>query len=182
MVLTDREIEAAINTSRIVIDPSPTSEMFGSMSLDLTLATDAFLWLEPTKGVEQIICPAAPDYLYRTVSKEHTTQIEIGEGFILEPRAFLLAYTSQDVTLPTASGIAARVEGKSSIARLGIGVHLTAPTIHSGFTGRIQLEICNSGPLKVKLVAGMPICQLIFEQTYGTPAKGYIGQFQNQGR
>jgi len=85
-----------------------------------------------------------------------------------------------NVELPTDSRVAARVEGKSSLARLGIGIHITAPTIHAGFSGPIQLEICNHGFLRVRLIPGMPVCQLIFEQTLGTPEKGYKGQFLGQ--
>src|SRR5713101_2113135 len=93
---------------------------------------------------------------------------------------FMLGYTREIIQLPHHSRIAARVEGKSSLARLGIGIHVTAPTIHAGFKGRIQLEICNHGTLKVKLTAGMRVCRLIFEQTLGTPDKGYRGQFYKQ--
>src|SRR5258708_6917479 len=91
-----------------------------------------------------------------------------------------LGWTEENVELPIEARLAARVEGKSSLARLGIGIHITAPTIHAGFKGPIQLEICNHGPLKVKLTPGMPVCQLIFEQTLGTPEKGYKGQFYAQ--
>ncbi len=84
------------------------------------------------------------------------------------------------MALPVHSRLAARVEGKSSLARLGIGVHLTASTIHCGFSGAIQLEILNSGPNEIILDAGMRICQLIFETTTGTPEKGYQGLFLNQ--
>jgi dCTP deaminase len=73
-----------------------------------------------------------------------------------------------------------RIEG--ALARLGIGVHITAPTIHAGFKGPIVLEVFNHSTLRVKLTAGMRICQLIFEQTLGTPAKGYSGQFFQQTR
>ena len=66
------------------------------------------------------------------------------------------------------------------MARLGLGVHLTAPTIHAGFTGQLQLEMINFGPHEIILNTGMPICQLIFEITFGTPAKAYIGQFTGQ--
>jgi dCTP deaminase len=57
---------------------------------------------------------------------------------------------------------------------------MTAPTIHAGFTGQIQLEMCNLGPYPVVLEVGMPICQLVFEITFGTPVKGYKGQFAGQ--
>ena len=98
----------------------------------------------------------------------------------MEPGAFILGWTAEEIELPLRSRIAARVEGKSSLARLGIGIHITAPTIHAGFPGTIQLEICNHGCLRVRLMTGMAICQLIFEQTFGTPAKGYAGQFFGQ--
>jgi dCTP deaminase len=104
---------------------------------------------------------------------------------------FLLGWTIEKIQLPHSSRIAARVEGKSSLARLGIGVHVTAPTIHAGFGYRsndpsfegnpIQLEIWNAGPLKVRLVKGLRICQLIFEEVHGTPSKGYDGKFSIQG-
>lgn len=102
------------------------------------------------------------------------------EGFVVDPRVFVLGWTEQNIQLPIEARLAARAEGKSSLARLGIGIHITAPTIHAGFKGPIQLEICNHGPLKVKLTTGMRVCQLIFEQTLGTPDKGYKGQFYAQ--
>src|SRR5262245_59906256 len=84
------------------------------------------------------------------------------------------------------SRLAARVEGKSSLARIGLGVHVTAPTIHAGFGylqrdpsfigNPIQLEIWNAGPLRIRLVKGLPVCQLIFEEVHGTAQKGYEGR------
>jgi dCTP deaminase len=84
------------------------------------------------------------------------------------------------VHLPIDTKIAARVEGKSSLSRLGIAVHLTAPTIHAGFKGQIQLEIVNHGAYPILLRSGMRICQLIFEMTSGTPDAAYSSQFQGQ--
>jgi len=75
--------------------------------------------------------------------------------------------------LPVHTRLAARVEGKSSLARFGLGVHITAPTIHSGFALPIRLEIMNHGYLPIRLREGMKICQLIFELTLGTPEKGF---------
>jgi dCTP deaminase len=94
----------------------------------------------------------------------------------------VLGWTEETVELPTHARLAARVEGKSSLARLGIGIHVTAPTIHAGFKGPIQLEFCNHGNLRIKVIPGMPVCQLIFEQTLGTPEKGYKGQFFGQSQ
>ena len=100
--------------------------------------------------------------------------------FPLPLRRFVLARTRESVNIPVRSRLAARVEGKSSLARPGISVHLTAPTIHCGFRGHIQLEIVNAGPNDIILDAGMRICQMIFEMTIGTPEKGYQGLFQDQ--
>jgi dCTP deaminase len=92
----------------------------------------------------------------------------------------VLGWTAEYINIPTDARLAARVEGKSSLARIGIGVHLTAPTIHAGFKGQIRLEIVNHGPVPIILKPGMRICQLVFELTLGTPEGGYKGQFLDQ--
>ena len=91
--------------------------------------------------------------------------------------------TLETLQIPSASRLAARVEGKSSLARLGIGVHVTAPIIHAGFGvkagdtayqgSQIRLEIFHHGYYPVKLKEGMLICQLVLEEVHGTPVKGY---------
>lgn len=184
MILTDREIDIAISSKGIVIEPRPGPEAFSSTSLDLSLDRKAKTWkTAAVPGVEQqIICPGQPGYSYLAVVQQFTDDIDIPDaGFVLEPKGFLLAWTKEHVELPPQSKIAARVEGKSSMARLGIGVHVTAPTIHAGFRGKVQLEIFNHGPLRVRLTPGAKICQLIFETTTGTPEKGYGGIFLDQG-
>jgi dCTP deaminase len=113
------------------------------------------------------------------------------DGFLIAPGRFYLGWTQERIQLPHRSRLAARVEGKSSLARLGLGVHVTAPTIHAGFGfsdldpsfvgSPIQLEIWNTGPLPVILRPGLRICQLIFEWVDGTPEQGYAGQFSFQG-
>lgn len=73
--------------------------------------------------------------------------------------------------LPISGKLAARVEGRSSLARLGVSVHMTAPTIHCGFSGHIFLEVSNSGPFNLKIrPRKTPICQLIFEQVSSEPS------------
>lgn len=181
MVLTDREIEAAIAAQQLIIDPVPKPDAFSSTAVDLTLAPLVRTWKEATSGgVERIVCPADPTYKTNDFLKEFTEPRDITGGFTIDPGAFLLAWTAETVNIPFSSGLAARVEGKSSLARLGIGVHVTAPTIHSGFKCPIQLEVCNHGKWKVKVLPGMRVCQIIFEVTLGTPNTGYQGQFQGQ--
>ncbi|MHB8886794.1 MAG: dCTP deaminase [Methylovirgula sp.] len=177
MVLTDREIEQALSQKQIIIEPSPNlEEALSSTSLDLTLSNRFSTW-KNSPGIS--ISPGAKDYDYQnmvlSLQDHHTSG-----AFTLKSKHFVLAWTHEEVILPFESRIAARVEGKSSLARLGVSVHVTAPTIHSGFQGPIQLEMYNFGCLDIILTPGMRVCQLIFEGTFGTPAKGYKGQFWGQ--
>lgn len=74
----------------------------------------------------------------------------------------------------------ARVEGRSSLARQGLIVHFTAPTIHTDFNGTITLEMINLGKMPLILTPGMRICQLIIESVIGVPTPVGLSQFQNQ--
>lgn len=182
MILTDREIQIALETKQIIVDPSTSPSAFSSTTLDLTLSVDALIFRGTTSGLHTQVDPAAEGFTSTEVLKQITEQIKIpGTGFQLEPKAFLLMWTAEFINLPITSRIAARVEGKSSLARLGVGVHVTAPTIHAGFSGQVQLEVFNHGPLPVLLRPGMRVCQLVFEQTLGVAQKGYSGQFVGQG-
>ena len=86
-----------------------------------------------------------------------------------------LGYTRERVTLPQHLG--GRVEGRSSIARIGLFVHVSAPTIHPGFDNHIMLEFYNAGPLPIRVRAGDHICQLVLERVEGVGF--YQGQFQS---
>ena len=128
----------------------------------------------------EVVRPGRPGYSYQQVRTDLTESVDIHAGCVLEPGDFVLGWTAETISLPSASRFAARVEGKSSLARLALVVHMTAPTIHPGFQGQIQLEICNHGPLKIELMPGMRICQLVVEMVYGTPEAGYSGMFKGQ--
>jgi len=175
MILTDREIQLALDNKQIIISPEPSDSAFSSTSVDLTLDDPGDTW---KKMDGQPIRPGRQGYKYEDL-KHRKNRVSLN-GFAFEPGMFLLAWTRETVELPYRSRIAARVEGKSSLARLGICVHLTAPTIHAGFKGQIQLEMCNFGQQEIILDVGMRICQLIFETTLGTPTKGYAGRFIGQ--
>ena len=175
MILTDREIKTELQKKSIEIVPLPDLEIaVSSTSIDLTLSDVFKKWID-TPGMS--ICPGSKGYSY---SKLVTLQEEHRGHFKLEPRSFVLGWTRETVTIPFKSRLAARVEGKSSLARLGISIHVTAPIIHSGFMGQIQLEMFNFGPYEVELTPGMYVCQLVFEQTTGTPERGYSGVFSGQ--
>lgn len=175
MILTDREIRIALKERTVAIDPLPDLEVaVSSTAIDLRLAESFREW-KATGGL--MIRPGDRSYSYAEFAK---FQVEHKGAYTLQPKSFVLGWTVERVSIPHSSRLAARVEGKSSLARLGVGIHVTAPIIHSGFTGQIQLEIFNFGPHQIVLDPGMWICQLVFEQTTGTPERGYAGIFADQ--
>ena len=182
MILTDREIKACLEHKLIDVEPAPDPSAYSSTSLDLTLDDKCQVYEQETVGLESIIDPAKPGFNTRSAIEKLTEWQTIDvAGFVLEPQKLILAWTRECINLKLQSRLAARVEGKSSLARLGLLVHLTAPTIHAGFSSPIQLEIINLGYRPIRLRPGMPICQLIFEQTFGVAEKGYAGRFAEQG-
>jgi dCTP deaminase len=191
MILSDREIAAAIERGAIHLLPSPSPAAWSSTAVDLTLSADIQRWKGAT-GVPLLVTPHQASFDYKQFAQVHTETFAMGpEGFDLSPLQFVLGWTQEVVGLPQRSKVAARVEGKSSLARLGLGIHVTAPTIHAGFGysekepdrpgRRLQLEIFNVGPHIIRLETGMRICQLIFEEVHGTPQRGYAGMFAEQG-
>lgn len=184
MILTDREIKIAITRGLIQIDPPPDEAVaYTSTALDLTLDPAIKIFNDHAPGVRTIIDPSAPGFNSEEIIRELThSQTIPNQGYELEPKKLILAWTREYVRLALETRIAARVEGRSSLARLGLGVHVTAPTIHAGFSGPIQLEMINHGIVPILLRPKMRICQLIFETTLGTPEKGYQGQFLDQAK
>lgn len=180
MILTDREIKLALEKRLIVIDPPPDPKAFSSTAVDLTL--DAHI-SEFKDGIGALtIDPSDAEFQAEQTLALISDKVVIGaEGYLMRPQRLVLAWTKEYVNLASHNRVAARVEGKSSLARLGLGIHVTAPTIHAGFDGHIRLEMVNHGKSPIRLRTGMKICQLIFEQTLGTPDKGYQGQFSGQG-
>jgi dCTP deaminase len=181
VILTDREIRLAISKGLIEIDPQPNERAFSSTAVDLTLDENISELKDVEGGLEQAIDPGHRDFQPERTLALVSNKITIpAEGYLLRPDMLVLAWTKEYVNLVSHNRVAARVEGKSSLARFGLAIHVTAPTIHAGFDGHIRLEMVNHGKLPIRLRPGMRICQLIFEQTLGTPEKGYQGQFSGQ--
>ncbi len=179
MILTDREIKIALEKGQITIDPLPDeATSYQSTAVDLTLSPIVLIFKKGVSGIN--FDPGSEDYDYTAVIEMVTTRKELTAPFTLIPQTLLLAWTKETIGIPNNSRLAARVEGRSSLSRIGVGIHLTAPTIHAGFSGPLQLEVVNHGLTPVILRPGMRICQLIFEMTFGTPDKGYSGQFLGQ--
>jgi dCTP deaminase len=195
MILSDREVRAARQRRSIWVSDCPpaSSKRWSSTTLDLTLAAELRPWLpQGGAGAEVIIDPSLPEFNSNQLIAERTQPVSCdGEGYVIQPRTLVLGWTREKIKLPNDSRIGARVEGKSSLARIGIGIHVTAPTIHPGFGEKledpeflgseIRLEIWNIGPLQVRLKMGMPICQIVFEEVHGIPEGPYVGQFAIQG-
>lgn len=176
MLLSDRDILAEIDANRIGLDPLDKA-MIQPSSIDVRL--DKFFRIFDNHKYPHID-PAAnqPDL---------TRQIEVGNGtdetFVLHPGEFVLGSTYEQVTLP--DDIAARLEGKSSLGRLGLMTHSTAGFIDPGFSGHVTLELANVATLPIKLYPGMKIGQLCYfrlsspaENPYGSAKYGsrYQGQ------
>jgi dCTP deaminase len=192
MIRSDRENKLALRREHMGITPEPPGSAFSSTSIDLTLHEEISIWLpqQPETAAPVVVYPARADFDVATLFDQYGTNLILPpDGFLLKPGGFVLGWTEEYIRLPYPSRLAARVEGRSSLARLGIGVHVTAPTIHAGFGfldytqhigTQIRLEIWNCGPLHVCLEKGMKICQLILEEVHGTPEKGYEGVFATQ--
>ena len=181
MILTDREIKLALTRGSLIIKPEPLDEYYASTSVDFTLDPTISQFKEA--ATDRYFDPGRPNYPLEKVLAEETYRVDIDsqQRYELMPRKLILAWTAKYLDLRRSPHLAARVEGKSSLGCLGLAVHVTAPTIHAGFQGRIRLEVINHGHLPIRLRSGMKICQLIFEQTLGTPEKEYQGRFAGQG-
>ena len=181
MILTDREIRHSIDTGSLSISPMPGDEAFAPTTVDLTLHDRLKVFRPAAPGDDAPLDPAGPGYVFAEVVETIAEDVEIGEaGFVLAPQQLVLAWTRERVLILPSGRVVGRLEGKSALARLGLAVHVTAPTIHAGSSGQIQLEIVNHGPRPILMRAGMRVCQIMFEQTLGVPEKGYGGQFRGQ--
>lgn len=111
--------------------------------------------------------------------RPHTVPYE-SEQLLLEPGEFILGATEETVNLPLE--LAARVEGKSSLGRLGLMVHVTAGYVDPGFVGQVTLEIKNVNSVPIMLYSGMRIAHIAFERMSSVPMKGYdqTGNYQGQ--
>lgn len=174
MLISDRDIRAEIDSERIVLDPYDPS-MVQPSSVDVRI--DRYFRLFDNHRYAHIDPAEEQPELTRLV------EVDPNEAFILHPGEFALASTYETVTLP--DDVAARLEGKSSLGRLGLLTHSTAGFIDPGFSGHITLELSNVATLPIKLWPGMKIGQLCFfklsspaEHPYGSGEYGnrYQGQ------
>jgi dCTP deaminase len=178
MILSDRDIRKKIETGEIVVESFDNHhlEHIGPSSLDLRLSSFFKIYNHSQFAV---LDPLDPDTF-----KDVARMVEVQEGrpFVVQPGEFILGATMEKIKL--ADDLVARVEGRSSLGRLGIIVHSTAGFVDAGFEGTITLEITNINRMPVALYPGMRICQLAFEQM-SSPAevpyhKKAHAKYQNQ--
>ncbi len=156
MILADREILAALGDGRIVIDPAPDlASQLGSVSVDFRLGP-TFMIFEHSR--HSFIDPRNPKSIGDAM---RTITIGDDEPFIMQPGDFALASTIESLSLP--DDLLGRLEGRSSIARLGITVHSTAAVFEPGWVGTATMELSNLGRMAVALYTGMRICSFSFE-------------------
>ena len=174
MLLSDRDIRIELDKGRVVVEPYDDS-MLQPSSIDFRL--DKYFRVFENHRYPHIDPAADQSDLTRMVETEGE------EPFILHPGEFVLGSTLEVVTLP--DDLAARVEGKSSLGRLGLLTHATAGFVDPGFSGHVTLELANVATLPIKLYPGMKIGQLCFfrlsspaEHPYGSEKYGsrYQGQ------
>ena len=157
MILSDRDIKKRLQEGRIVVTPKPNlKEQLGSSSLDLRLGYNFRIF----KHREQ----AFVDPFDEKTTKGMTEEVKITrkEPFIIHPNEFVLASTLEWVEWT--DDLAARVDGRSSLGRLGLVIHSTAGHVDAGWRGVLTLELRNIGMVPIKLYPKMRICQLIFEE------------------
>ena len=174
MVLSDRSIREEIDAGRIIIDPLGENAIQPAsvdVHLDrgfLVFRNSRLPYIDVRKGTEEL-----------------TERVEITDNvpFILHPGEFVLGSTLENIGLP--NDLVARVEGKSSLGRLGLLIHSTAGYVDPGFKGHLTLELSNVANLPITLYFGMKIGQLSYVQLtteaefpYGSPELGskYQGQ------
>jgi len=190
VILSNEGIQRALRDGQISITPEPLPDLYTTSAVDLHLGDiDACRVWDQTKlrvqGVKVVLDLAVQDFVRTAHSYSGAPTPERDGSLVLSPYSVepvhLLAMTRERICLNRESLLAARVEGRSSFARLGLVVHLTAPTIHAGFNGQITLEIINFGPFYLKFVPGRTrICQLIFERLESEPTGEPATAFQNQ--
>lgn len=172
VILSDVDYLRAMGEGRIAVSPDLDPIQYQPASIDLRLGGEFLVFRDLSEELRGD--PIDPKY---GVYKAHLPSV-YDDVFVLNPGAFVLGTTHERVTL--GSGYSARVEGRSSVGRLGVLVHVTAGFIDPGFSGQITLEMCNLQPNPVLLEAGMRICQIVFSEMRTPSRNVYDGKYNRQ--
>jgi dCTP deaminase len=163
MILSDRDIMKALESGRIKINPAPDLDLqLGSVSVDFRLG-QTFMMFEHSR--HSFIDPRQPQSIGGAM---RSILVAEDEPFIMQPGDFALASTIESLELP--DDLLGRLEGRSSIARLGITIHSTAAVFEPGWVGTATMELSNLGRMAVALYPSMRICAFSFE-TVSSPVQ-----------
>ena len=175
MILGDKAIKEALKNKSLIIIPQPSNEQIDTTTVDLRIGKPIWVWnpdLVNQSGIS-VNVDINDNFSFPNL-KEFLKQVKPQSNgqYCIKPKTFYLASTFEKIGLPSKSQLAARIEGKSSLARLGLVVHMTAPTIQCGYgeeaPGIITLEIFNYGPFPILVTPGESfVCQLIIECVKG---------------
>lgn len=152
MVLSDHDIKAQIDAGRIIIEPLNRNNIQPA-SVDVCLGNNFRIFKNSTHA-----------FIDPTISQPDLTEeivVDEGESFILHPGQFALGTTLERIALP--ADILGKLEGKSTLGRLGLMIHSTAGYVDPGWDGELTLELSNVATLPIKLTPGMRIGQMSFE-------------------
>lgn len=186
MILSDRDIRRVIDQGRVTVEaPADNGTQcllttdklhIHASSMDLRLG-NTFKLYEHSRFA--VLDPMRPETF---AGNMRTITVPDNEPFMVQPGEFVLGVTRERITVP--DDLVVRVEGRSSLGRLGIIVHSTAGFVDPGFAGTITLEISNLNRLPVALYPGMRVCQLAFEQMSSPAETPYslkpFSKYQNQ--
>ncbi|MCK5039870.1 MAG: dCTP deaminase [Candidatus Aenigmarchaeota archaeon] len=188
MILSDRDIKKRLEKD-LVIKPLDLKEQLGPSSIDLKLGDEFQVFklsdhsiIDPKNYEDKELYRRETDST-SIIENTYTTKYKMKKSFIIHPGEFVLGTIKEHVEIP--HDLVAAVEGRSSIGRLGIMIHVTAGYIDPGFCGTITLELANVGKFPVMLYPGMRICQLVLYQMtsacevpYGHKSRN--SKYQNQ--
>ncbi|WP_370314330.1 dCTP deaminase [Thalassolituus sp.] len=176
MRLSDGDIEQKIADGKITIEPAPADDAIAGISVDLRL--DHRFRVFSNNSVTHLDLSGDREQLERDIDRIMSKEIEIEEGkaLYIHPGELILGATMESVTIP--DDLVGWLDGRSSLARLGLMVHVTAGRIDPGWQGQIVLEFFNNGKLPLALRPGMVICAMSFE-TLSNPAKRPYNKREN---
>lgn len=176
MRLSDGDIEAKLATGDISITPAPDDNAIAGISVDLRL--DHRFRVFSNNSVTHLDLSGDREQLERDIDRIMSKEIEIEEGqaLYIHPGELILGATMESVSIP--DDLVGWLDGRSSLARLGLMVHVTAGRIDPGWEGQIVLEFYNNGKLPLALRPGMVICAMSFE-TLSSPAKRPYNKREN---
>ncbi|MCD8521162.1 MAG: dCTP deaminase [Saccharospirillaceae bacterium] len=171
MRLSDGDIEQRIADGSIVIDPQPAADAIAGISVDLRL--DHRFRVFNNNSVTHLDLSGDRIQLERDINRIMSKEIEIeaDDALFIHPGELVLGATLESVTVP--ADLVGWLDGRSSLARLGLMVHVTAGRIDPGWQGQIVLEFYNNGKLPLALRPGMVVCAMSFEMLSSPALRPY---------